>query len=441
MGIINGQAVTNIAVTCSPPNAIGGTVSGLSTGSVTLLVNSADPKTVSATNTSFQFPTELATGQAYTVTVQTQPAGQTCTVSNGTGLASSSSFNAVQVNCATRAEYAYVANHGGGTGGQSISAYSVDASASGTLTAVSISPFAAGTYPTSVAVDPTGQFLYVANDDPSNTVSAYSISAATGALTTPPTSISTGVGANSWAVTVAPQGFVYVANSGIKVPGTVSAFTFDPSKGFSPITGSPSAAGLNPESVAVNPAGTFAFVANFGSDTISVYAIAPNTGALSPVGSPIATGVNPYDIAINPEGTFLYVANYGSANVSAYSISSKGTLAPIAGSPFGSGAYPFSLAINPAGTFAYVANDDAPGSISAYSIDPISGALTSISSPIATGNNPHSITIDPSGRFAYVANFGDNTASAYAIASSGALTHLGDVNTGAQPYAMTIAQP
>ena len=62
---------------------IGGTVSGLS-GTVVLNDNGGDNLTVTA-NGSFAFPTQLASGAAYAVTVKTQPSGQTCTVSSGTG--------------------------------------------------------------------------------------------------------------------------------------------------------------------------------------------------------------------------------------------------------------------------------------------------------------------------------------------------------------------
>jgi hypothetical protein len=65
--------------------SIGGTVGGLGSGlSVTVQNNSGDTLTVSA-NQSFAFPTAIAPGGAYAVTVLTQPVGETCTVGNGTG--------------------------------------------------------------------------------------------------------------------------------------------------------------------------------------------------------------------------------------------------------------------------------------------------------------------------------------------------------------------
>src|SRR5437867_971621 len=60
--------------------------------------------------------------------------------------------------------FAYVASEGDSESrSQTVSAYTINA-ITGALTAVPGAPFAAGLYPFSVAVDPTGQFAYVANE-------------------------------------------------------------------------------------------------------------------------------------------------------------------------------------------------------------------------------------------------------------------------------------
>ena len=64
-----------------------------------VLANAGANFTVTA-NGSFAFPTALATGSAYAVTVQTQPANQTCSVANGTGTIPSSAVSNVTVTCA-----------------------------------------------------------------------------------------------------------------------------------------------------------------------------------------------------------------------------------------------------------------------------------------------------------------------------------------------------
>lgn len=86
-----------------PPPAVtysvGGTASGLS-GSAVLQLNGANNLTVSAAGT-FTFATNLAGGSAYTVTVLTQPTGQTCTVGGGTGTVASANISSVTLDCSS----------------------------------------------------------------------------------------------------------------------------------------------------------------------------------------------------------------------------------------------------------------------------------------------------------------------------------------------------
>ena len=86
-------------VTTTPTYSVGGTVSGL-TGTVVLQDNGGDNLSVTA-NGSFTFPTQLASGAAYAVTVKTQPAGQTCAVSGGTGTVGTANVTSVAVTCTT----------------------------------------------------------------------------------------------------------------------------------------------------------------------------------------------------------------------------------------------------------------------------------------------------------------------------------------------------
>src|SRR5437868_1626730 len=73
----------------------------------------------------------------------------------------------------TTPQFAYVANFTS----NNVSAFSINAT-TGALTTVG-SPVAAGTGPISVAADPKGKFLYIANLD-SNDVSAFTINGNTG---------------------------------------------------------------------------------------------------------------------------------------------------------------------------------------------------------------------------------------------------------------------
>ncbi len=92
--------ITQIVVTCTTNNySIGGSVNGLN-GSVTLLNSNGETITRSA-NGSFQFPTPITHGSTYSVTVSAQPSVQICTVSSGSGTATTN-VSQITVNCANR---------------------------------------------------------------------------------------------------------------------------------------------------------------------------------------------------------------------------------------------------------------------------------------------------------------------------------------------------
>src|SRR5882672_7620572 len=92
--------VTNVAVTCvTDAYTVGGTVAGLAGAGLVLQNNGGNDRAISA-NGAFTFSAALANGAAYSVTVLTQPSGQSCTVTNGAGTVSANVTN-VAVNCAT----------------------------------------------------------------------------------------------------------------------------------------------------------------------------------------------------------------------------------------------------------------------------------------------------------------------------------------------------
>ena len=97
-GTVLGANVTSIGVTCANLYTVGGNVSGL-TGSVTLQNNGGDSLVIGA-NGAFTFATGLLDTAAYNVTVSSQPAGQTCTITNGSGNISAANVTNVTVTCA-----------------------------------------------------------------------------------------------------------------------------------------------------------------------------------------------------------------------------------------------------------------------------------------------------------------------------------------------------
>jgi hypothetical protein len=106
---------------------IGGTVSGLG-GSVVLQDNGGDNLSVTA-NGPFTFVTQLASGAAYSVTVRTNPFGQTCTVTNASGSVAAANVTNISVACTTNpATFNYVSTDSNGV--QSYSVTSADAGTS-----------------------------------------------------------------------------------------------------------------------------------------------------------------------------------------------------------------------------------------------------------------------------------------------------------------------
>ena len=79
--------------------------SGLASGGTVVLQNNGGNDLTVAANGTFAFSTALTTGAAYSVTVKTNPAGQTCTVANGTGTVGTANVTSVAVTCKTNPAY------------------------------------------------------------------------------------------------------------------------------------------------------------------------------------------------------------------------------------------------------------------------------------------------------------------------------------------------
>ena len=88
---------------------VGGSISGLTGTGLVLQDNGGDNLSVAANATSFTFGTPVSSGQAYAVTVATQPSNpvETCTVSGGSGTASAA-VNSVAVSCAAAGNVATI---------------------------------------------------------------------------------------------------------------------------------------------------------------------------------------------------------------------------------------------------------------------------------------------------------------------------------------------
>ncbi len=99
-GTISGQTLQLLGctVTAWP---VGGTVSGLNGGTLGLSinVNGVSPLSIT-TNGAFSFG-NITAGTNYTISISSQPAGQTCSISGASGTSGPSSANATSVSCAS----------------------------------------------------------------------------------------------------------------------------------------------------------------------------------------------------------------------------------------------------------------------------------------------------------------------------------------------------
>jgi hypothetical protein len=98
-----GNELDNVTISATYPvqsYSIGGAVTGLASGQSVVLLNNAGNSTTVNSNTSFTFSTAINSGGAYAVTVGTQPTGQTCTVTSGSGTVSANVTNVI-VTCTT----------------------------------------------------------------------------------------------------------------------------------------------------------------------------------------------------------------------------------------------------------------------------------------------------------------------------------------------------
>jgi hypothetical protein len=144
---------------------VGGTVAGLAGSGLVLRLNGGSDLTV-GTNGPFTFAGGLVSGTPYTVTVGTQPAGQTCTVANGSGTIGTANVDNVAVTCTTATTYTV----GGTVAGLSGSGLTLKLNGGNDLAVNANGPFtfagglASGSaYTVTIGAQPTGQACTIAN--------------------------------------------------------------------------------------------------------------------------------------------------------------------------------------------------------------------------------------------------------------------------------------
>jgi len=252
------------------------------------------------------------------------------------------------------------------------------------------SPFGLPGLVAGMVADSQGKFLYVAN----GSINAFSINAATGALTSiasPP--ITSGGGLE---VTIDPFGkFLYSIDG-----SQISAFTIDSNTGvLTAVAGSPFAlpvTGVDATVLTVDSTGHFVYVIANGipiggsNNYVLGFSIDTASGGLTPIaGSPsFPTLLSPFAIAAS--GGFLYANS--PAGILVFSITpATGVLTEIAGSPFATHLAFNGMVLSADGKLLY--ESGAAGEIDMSVIDPTSGAVTGAGPPTPASSKPFALSL------------------------------------------------
>jgi DNA-binding beta-propeller fold protein YncE len=241
------------------------------------------------------------------------------------------------------------------------------------------------------------------------------------------TNANVGTGSGPANIAMTPSGqYVYVANN---ADGTVSEYAVTTNGFLTPI--GVISAGTNPISIAVDPTGKYAYVANAGTNNVSQYLIG-NNGVLSRM-TPSTIAVNslhPNSIAIDPSGKYAYVVTSGT--VAQFTIGSSGALTPMSVAEVGGGISPSDIDIDSSGRYAYV-----PYALGVAKYDISSNGQLIRTNTQSVKFYPSKMVIDPDGSI-YSANEKNNSVSKFDVVGDGSIVPaLGGVSIGSAPISIT----
>jgi len=357
--------------------------------------------------------------------------------------------------------------------------------AGGALTgATTASPYTTGTTPQGLAIDVSGASLVVANGS-DNTLTYYAIDSTTGNLTPGQTVETRGVpvfvnlSAGIAAPVIAPA-TAEAANIGTATPGTgsVSSYTVTPATGALTTASSPTTLDGN-DQVSTSTSGKFFYTASTSGKNLDGFSLDSAAALTGFTSNPEALGTTvPGGLYAEPEDKYVYVADTAAATVVAFNndpingLTANSTspslvsVNAIAGDAQGvlmaalgsnqletvvidqqSGAPTQGQvlvqvgnwtagAIDPSALFL-VAADSVGHQISSFAITPVTlsgnvgclvppladGCLTLVpSSTVAVGaglKGPYAVTFDPLGRFVFVADEATGSVAVFTFSSAG----------------------
>lgn len=338
------SGLTQVGGTISAPQACGLTVSPDNKFLYMALCETAPP------------PPTLPFGliQPYSINSST---GELTAVGSGTIVDTPSSSNGyiTPLVIAPNGKFAYVINEGSGQ--LSVVIYSIGSDGSLTATGSPVTFSNIGTLNNSLAIAPSGDFLYVAFWDMGE-VYAYAVNGNSGTLTAvsgSPFELNDGtIGGPTTddpiALAVAPSGnYVYAPDT----TGSISMYSVASGTGvLTPMDYYYVNQGNDGGPMVFNSGGTQAYMQCTGSGWVAAYSVNTTSGALDQTQLLKGSAVNGDGIVLDPSGTYLYAlwtestsANGGDGEVSTYSVnSSNGALTYIGPVPGSSNMWPTGIA-------------------------------------------------------------------------------------------------
>lgn len=307
--------------------------------------------------------------------------------------------------------------------------------------------------PSFLALHPSGEFLYSANEiDGSGGVTAYAINE-DGTLKLLSQQSSKGAGAcHVWVdgagknVLVANYGGGNIAALPIADDGSVREAT-----GFVQHTGS----SVNPNrqkephahAIYTDGDDRFVYTCDLGTDKVYVYKFDPEKGTLAPNDPPaadLAPGSGPRHLAFHPSGGYAYVINELLNTVTVFKHDSeKGVLETIQTvetlpDDFQGSNSTAEIFVHPSGRFLYGSNRG-HDSIAVYVINEQSGKLNLVDITPTGGKAPRNFAIDPTGMWLIAANQQTNDMFVFKIdPATGKLTATGQTASLGAPVCIVF---
>jgi len=324
-------------------------------------------------------------------------------------------------------------------------------SGTGTLTPLGLA--AETSNPSFLAVHPNQRFLYAVGENNAGTVSAFAIETP-GKLKLLNTVSSRGSGPCHIAIDKTGQ-WLFVANYN---NGSIASLPIHPDGTLGEAAVSIQHAGSSvdrrrqtgPHAHSVNPSpdNRFLVVTDLGLDQILVYRFDVKTGALTPNAPPFTKstpGSGPRHLTWSSDGKFAWVLNEMAATVTALAydkalgvFSDLQTISALpndfAGSKSGA-----EVAVHPNGRFLYTSNRG-HDSIAIFDVDARKGLLTPSTWASTRGKTPRHFASDPTGAYLIAANQDSNGLAVFRTdPKTGGLADTGNISEAPAPVSIVFA--